>query len=155
MKEPKFTWDEETGIARCYITIKNLSNQTIIGEAHCHPEDMDMCSEKTGCEIAYFKAVIKMLKHYIDNNLQPRLNALNKLYYSMNMSQQFNPKSYENKMLQRQIRLTKNELDTAKEWLDDRKVELKEYLKRKDDFYAMVRSMRRVEKEEEKHKADN
>lgn len=59
-----------------------------------------MMSEKTGCEIAFRRAKIEVLKSYRDE-LKIKLEALRQLYYSMNQSNKFNEKSYENKMLQR------------------------------------------------------
>lgn len=51
---PEFTWDEETGIAICIIT--DDKQRTFIGEATCHPDDTDMRSERTGCELAFRRA---------------------------------------------------------------------------------------------------
>lgn len=111
--KPIFTWDESTGTASC---ILSDGEKIFTGFANCHPEDNDMCSEKTGCEIALRRAKINALKDY-RNEVKVRLSALNQLYYSMNRSKYFNKKSYENKMLQRQIRLTNFDLDTVKEMI--------------------------------------
>ena len=70
--------------------------------ARCHPDDMDMVSEKTGEDIAYNRALIEMLR---DERLriQHEIAGLKSLYYSMNNSPRFNPKSYEAKSLYKQI----------------------------------------------------
>ena len=151
--QPKFEWDEVTRTAHCYISIDD--SQLIIGSAKCCPEDYDMSSEKTGCEIAYYRASIKLVQHFIMNDITPRLNALKQLYYSINHSSQYNPKSYESRMIRRQLRLVENELAIAKEMVVERKEQLKEYLKKKEEFYEMVRSMRRVKEEEAKHQDNN
>lgn len=153
--DPQFEWDENNKIARCTIIINTEMPQPIVGQAICAPEDMDMCNEKTGCDIAYQRAIIKLLKWYKCYEIKPRLDSLNKLYYSMNKSKYFNSKSYENKMLQRQIRQLENELNVANDLINERKEILNEYIENKDKFYQMVRSLRRVEKEEELHKANN
>ena len=80
--EPIFTWDEDKLMASCIITDKN---QTFIGIAQCHPEDSDMASEKTGCEIAFRRAKINALRYFRDE-LIITLKAYNQLYYSMNQS---------------------------------------------------------------------
>ena len=98
--EPIFTWDEVFGRASC---ILSDGDRIYTGFAQCHPDDGDMASEKTGCEIALRRARINALRGYRDE-LKIRLSALNQYYHSMNMSHRFNEKSYENKMLQRQIR---------------------------------------------------
>lgn len=137
--EPIFTWDEITGTASC---ILSDGEKIFTGFANCHPEDNDMCSEKTGCEIALRRAKINALKDY-RNEVKIRLSALNQLYYSMNRSKYFNKKSYENKMLQRQIRLTNFDLDTVKEMIVSEQQSLKSYIDEKDKFYNKTRLRRK------------
>ena len=137
--EPIFTWDEITGTASC---ILSDGEKIFTGFANCHPEDNDMCSEKTGCEIALRRAKINALKDY-RNEVKVRLSALNQLYYSMNRSKYFNKKSYENKMLQRQIRLTNFDLDTVKEMIVSEQQSLKSYIDEKEKFYNKTRLRRK------------
>ena len=136
--EPIFNWDEETGIASC---ILSDGEKVYTGFAQCHPDDEDMKGEKTGCEIALKRAKINALRGYRDE-LKIRLSALNQYYYSMNMSHRFNEKSYENKMLQRQIRQIKFDLDTTKEIIATEELSLKAYIKSKDIFYTQTRKRR-------------
>lgn len=154
--DPKFIWDEKNKTAQCNIEIKNIDYPvTITGIATCCPEDYDMSNEKTGCDIAYQRAIINLYKYYKAHEIKPRLKALNQLYYSMEHSKHFNPKSYENKMLQRQIHQLENELNIANDLLIERKEELKEYLDKKENFYQKIRSFRRVQEEERKHQDEN
>ena len=111
--EPIFNWDEETGISSC---ILSDGEKIYTGFAQCHPDDSDMKGQKTGCEIAFRRARINALRGYRDE-LKIQLKVLNQLYYSMNISYRFNEKSYENKMLQRQIRQINFDLATAKEMI--------------------------------------
>lgn len=53
----------------------------------------------------------------------------------MNRSSKFNEKSYENRMLQRQIRLINFDLATINEILTYERENLRAYLKQKDEFY--------------------
>lgn len=131
-----FSYDNEKTI--CTI---NYDNYTAIGIAKCHPDDLDMQNKNTGCEIALHKAMIQ-LYYYQKRALKNKLSALNQLYYSMKHSKHFNPKSYENKMLQRQINLIKMDLDTIKELITTTKENLKEYIQLKDDFYIAIRKNR-------------
>lgn len=133
--QPIFSWDKEIGLATCILTD---GKQLYTGEAQCHPDDIDMMSEKTGCEIAFKRAKIDALKAYRDE-LKIQLKALNQLYYSINKSKKFNEKSYENLMLQRQIRLISFDLDTAKEMLADEKQNLYTYIQEKEKFYSKIR----------------
>ena len=93
--EPIFSWDENTGLASC---ILSDGKNVYTGIAQCHPEDMDMMSEKTGCEIAFKRAKIEALRAYRDE-LKIQYKTLKQLYHSMNMSYRFNENSYVNKML--------------------------------------------------------
>ena len=140
---PQIEWEENIGLASC--TLTDTYDRKYIGTSICHPDDLDMMNEKTGCEIAHRRAEIMMLKGYVKNELKPRLRALKQLYYSMNRSQYFNEKSYENKMLQSQIRVIKNELDTTNEIIAELEYDLSRYLNEKDEFYKKVRRHRKIE----------
>ena len=137
--EPIFNWDEETGIASC---ILSDGEKIYTGFAQCHPDDEDMKGQKTGCEIAFRRARINALRGYRDE-LKIRLSTLNQLYHSMNISYRFNEKSYENKMLQRQIRQINFDLVTAKEMIATEQKNLRAYIKEKDEFYNKTRMRRK------------
>ena len=145
--EPIFNWDEDAGVASC---ILSDGEKVFTGFAKCHPDDRDMSSEKTGCEIAFRRARINALRGYRDE-LKIKLKALNQLFYSMNKSYRFNEKSYENKMLQRQIRMIDFDLTTTKEMIATEEQSLRQYLSDKDKFYTKTR-IRRIERAK---KADN
>ena len=137
--EPIFSWNEETGTASC---ILGNNEKIYTGFAQCHPDDTDMKGEKTGCEIAFRRARINALRGYRDE-LRIQLKALNQLYYSMNRSTKFNEKSYENKMLQRQIRQINFDLDTVKDMIATEQKNLCSYIKEKDEFYKKTRMRRK------------
>ena len=60
----------------------------------------------------------------------------------MNRSKYFNPKSYENRMLQRQIRFIKKQLTVVNNDLARIQQNLRELLQDKDEFYKAVRKKR-------------
>lgn len=132
--EPIFNWDEETGVASC---ILSDGEKVYTGFAQCHPDDEDMKGQKTGCEIAFRRAKINALRGYRDE-LKIQLKALNQLFYSMNKSKKFNSKSYENRMLQRQIRMINFDLTTTKEMIASEEQNLRAYIKSKDVFYVQT-----------------
>ena len=136
--EPIFNWDEETGVASC---ILSDGEKVYTGFAQCHPDDEDMKGQKTGCEIAFRRARINALRGYRDE-LKIQLKALDQLYHSMNISYRFNEKSYENKMLQRQIRMINFDLATTKEMIAGEEQNLIAYIKSKDVFYVQTRKRR-------------
>lgn len=138
-KNPVFEWDKETGIATCSV---NYNNKEIVGMAMCHPEDEDMMNEYTGCAIASMRAEIETLIHIRDNEIKPALNALKHLQACMVHSKHYNEKSYENKMLRRQIQNFENDLATIKEMIAQARLDLKVYLTSKDSYYKQVRARR-------------
>jgi hypothetical protein len=140
--EPIFEWDEDTKTAAC---ILSDGEKIFYGTANCNPVDEDMCSEKTGCEIAFRRAKIKYYRYYRDC-LKERKAALHQLYYSMNKSKKFNENSYENKMLQRQIHQIDFDLDTAYNLLTSEEQSLRTLIQKKDEFYKAVRKNRKGQK---------
>ena len=141
--EPIFQWDPDTGIATCALTD---GYNIFLGMATCAEGDRDMMNEKTGMQIAMYRARIDYLKHVRDNILKPRLAALKQLYFSINQSKYFNPNSYETRMLQRQIYLTDSDLRMIKEDIAEVRQYLNEYLDRKAEFYQKVREHRDKDK---------
>lgn len=140
-KPAEYLWDEERGIATCILYYKNLEFK---GVAFCHPEDKDMQSKLTGQTIAEWRAMRKYFRHMRDNELKPQLKALKQLYYAMNRSKQFNPKSYESKMLYSHIQNIKFDLNTINNNLAQLSQNLREYLKDKEDIYQSLRKMRQA-----------
>ena len=136
--EPIFNWDEDSGTASC---ILSDGEKIYTGFAQCHPDDEDMKGQKTGCEIAFRRAKINALRGYRDE-LKIQLKTLNQLFYSMNTSKRFNAKSYENRMLQRQIRMINFDLTTTKEMIAGEEQSLRAYIKSKDVFYIQTRKRR-------------
>ena len=142
MKKPaEYLWDEERGMATCILYYKNLEFK---GVAFCHPEDRDMQSKLTGQTIAEWRAIRKYFRHMRDNELKPQLKALKQLYYAMNRSKHFNPKSYESKMLYSHIQNIEFDLATINNNLASLSQNLNEYLKDKEDIYQSLRKMRQA-----------
>lgn len=142
MKQNKFNmeWDAENGITTCILT-SDIGN--FIGVARCHPDDTDMMSEKVGGEIACCRAAINALKHERDCIIKPSLKALKQLQYSMKHSTKFNPKSYENKMLRRQIENWELDLNVVNDMINTEKETLKQYINTKEELYQKLRSGRK------------
>lgn len=139
-KRPIYDWNPETGCAVCILTD---GEQVFTGMATCHPEDMDMASEKTGLEIAEMRAEINYLRHMRDNVLRPKLKILISLQKEIEHSKEYNPNSNENLILQRKIRQTSFDLAAVKDELAMVKENLIQYLARKEEFYKKIRSNRK------------
>lgn len=136
-----YNWQEEVGLATCILFYKN---QPFSGQAHCHPDDKDMCSELTGCHLAEQRATKKVFQHIKENELKPQLQALKQLYYSMNHSKHFDPKSYEAKMLFHQINNLEKDLGAVREAIIDLDREVKQYIEDKDKLHARMRRAKQV-----------
>ena len=135
-KQPKFEWDETTGLATCTLT---TDYGTFVGVARCHPDDKDMVSEKVGCEIAYSRAAVKSFTHERDYIIKPSLKALKQLYYSMKHSKKFNSKSYEAKMIWSQIHNWQYDLNTINSMIDLERKITRDYINTKEILYQNLR----------------
>lgn len=140
--EMKYIWDEESGVATCLIPWSE--NKDIVGVSICCAEDQDMKSEKTGMHIAEQRAMIGYLKAIRDEEIKPKIAALKQLYYSINKSKEFNPKSYEARMLNRQIRLLESDYDYVRAMIKQTQKDLSYFIKTKEELYKKVRRNRKA-----------
>lgn len=136
---PKFEYDKETGLSVCTLTI---DGKLFTGIAQCHPEDMDMESEKVGCEIAYHRAIIEALRHRRDNEIKPSIKALKQLYYSTKHSKKFDKYSYETRMLWGQIHNWQCDLITVNQMIDTERKFISSYIHTKEELYRNIRMNR-------------
>ena len=135
-KDPIYSWDAEEGIAQCVLVD---GNEVFYGFASVHPDDRDLANEYTGLHIAENRAMINALQYRKNYVITPSLKALKHLYCSMQHSTHFNPKSYEAKMLNRQIQLFEDDLEATKETIAELKEYLKTYIQKKDEAYKAIR----------------
>ena len=137
-RQPDFSWDEENKIATCILT--DEKGRIFVGESTCHPEDYDMASERTGCELAYRRAKIEHLRTVRDADIKPALAALRHLYACMVHSTHFEANSYEAKTIRKHIRQTEFDLATIKEMIAYEYQGITEYIKGKDKIYRHIRN---------------
>lgn len=146
LKEPIFFYDGIT--SKCII---KYGKQEFVGEATCHPEDMDFVSEKTGSNIAYLKAQINFYKYLRDSN-KPKVNALREVVALFEQSGKTNKKSYEYRLLYRQYYLAYVDYKTSQFLLETKKRELREYLYQKEKLHKQIRLNRNKSKEKDTNK---
>lgn len=144
MKE-HFDWDAETSTATYTYTV---DNKTFVGTAKCCPEDADMCSQKTGSEIARRRAAIKYFK-YEKQKVNDVLDEITKhLWNPIQQSKRFDAESYLGKELKDYV----ESLEATKEYfvniIHNCEVELEIYLKEKDIFYKQIRKIRKDKNKE-------
>lgn len=135
-----YAFDKESGVTTCEICNKTTGDLWV-GAAICHSDDNDMMSEKTGKEIAFRRAEIAALQ-WQKQQLKVELKSLKQLYYSMDRSKKFNPKSYEARMLRRQISQREDDIAGFTEIIEIKKLDLKDFIDSKDEFYQTVRKNR-------------
>ena len=140
--EPLIEYDEELGISTCLLFYEN---QSFYGMAQCNEKDKDFQNKMTGEHIAYERAMIQALQFEKNNIIKPKINALKQLYYSMNKSKKFNPKSYEAKMLYRQIKNQTEDLVVVNDLIQTKQKALRDYINLKDKSYQTLRKMRNKE----------
>ena len=140
-RQPAFSWDPETGSALCILSDKN---NTYYGTATCSPDDQDMMSEKTGCEIAYHRALITALRSRRDE-LQIQYQGLHNYYYTMNKSKWFNENSYEARRLNSHMSMLLEDIDALKEEIKAEQNFLRNYMKDKAEFYKKIRHNRKAD----------
>lgn len=144
-REPTYTWIEETGEATYTIYYNNL---TFTGRATCHPDDEDMKSQMLGLRIAETRALLAYMRHIRDNELKPQIASLKQLYYSMKHSKQYNPKSYEAKMLYRQINSLEEDLFNLKNEICNIKFHHFRYMREKEELHTLLRAKRKAKTEQ-------
>ena len=121
---------------RCYITRNGI---IFYGEAKCHPDDYDMCSERTGYFIAETRANISMLRHIRDNEILPMVKYYRHFYDCISRSSKFNPDSYEAKRIKHEFKKFEHELKDIREEIELNRIYLKEYINTKDKVYKHIR----------------
>jgi hypothetical protein len=136
--KPEFTWDSENLIATC--TLTDNQGRHFVGAATCHPNDADMSSERTGCELAFRRAKLEYLRTVRDAELKPALKALKHLYGCMTHSTNFEANSYEARMIRKHIYQTTFDLATIKEEIAYEYQGITDYIKGKDKVYNYIRN---------------
>ena len=131
----KCDWDGEKGLGKA--TIRYHGNE-YIGFAKCHPDDNDMKSEKVSYEIALSRAYVKALKEIVKES-KLKLEALNHYYHSVKNSKKYTPGSYENKMLQKQIKMYQNDIVLIRMEIFKEEQDNLYYIQNKEKFYQKIR----------------
>ena len=140
-KTPFFSWDPETGSALCVLFDRD---KTYYGTATCAAADKDMMSEKTGCEIAYHRALISALRSRRDE-LKNQYQGLHNYYYSMVDSKYFDAESYPIRRLLDHLEMIKNDINSIKEEIENEQAFIKFYINSKNEFYEKIRHNRKAE----------
>ncbi len=130
----KYNYDHGVSLFIIY-----YKNQVFIGEAHCHDDDMDMASERTGLTIAEARATIKMKKFIRQYEIKPVIESYKHLLKNIQSSSKHNPKAYESCMLRSQLAHWENKLTEITNDINEEAKYLGEYIEQKDKLYKRLR----------------
>ena len=115
-------------------------NNSFVGYAHCHDDDKDMESERTGLTIAEARAHIQLKKFQKRFEIEPIVNAYRHTLKNIQSSTHHNPRTYESCMLRSQLAHWENKLAEIKADIADEEKYLKEYIDQKDKLYHKLRA---------------
>ena len=121
---------------QCYITYNGM---TFYGEAKCHPDDYDMCSDRTGYFIAEARANIAKLRYCRDHEIMPMVKQYRHFYDCVSHSTHFNTDSYEAQAIRREWNRWEKQLLAIKEDIKHEKEYLNLYMTEKEKLYNRIR----------------
>lgn len=120
--------------------IIHYKGQTFMGKAHCHPDDLDMESERTGLTIAEARAHIKLKKFQKRFEIEPVVNALRHMVNNIQSSTHHNARAYESCMMRSQLAHWEDQFAEINADIVDEEKYLKEYIDQKDKLYRKLRA---------------
>lgn len=139
MSEPKFSFYDN--VSRCELLDPD-THELIVGEAYCMPEDADMMSQKTGCDIALYKATAKLFR-----NKQKRLKKEKKVLEDLYKVYQGRP-DYDQadpyvRILRKKIHSYQSDIALISDCESACHKDLEKYIQDKDKFYQQIRNHRK------------
>ena len=121
---------------QCYLTYKGM---IFYGEAKCHPDDYDMCSERTGYFIAETRANLQKLRWCRDYEVMPMVKHYRHFYDCLSHSSKFNKDSYEAHMILKELKKWEYELQEIRLIIKEERDYLRNYIAEKDHLYHRIR----------------
>ena len=146
----KTFWDDVEKVSKTII-VDTFNNKKYEGVAKCAPDDYPYAKEYVGETISQTRAKIEMLKDIRDNEIKPQIKILNHLYTNMSTSTNFNPKSYEAKMLHRQLQIKRADLNAVNDLIESMKQYIKDYL---DNYMYARKTLEKKAKNRQEDKVD-
>ena len=131
-------FNKETGETTYIYTYKQ---HTFVGEAQCHEDDMDMCSELVGMKLAETRAFYQYLK-VKRSELEIRLQTLEGMVQNMLTSKSFDITSKYGRKLQWAICETRLELQDCREGIKNIPKYIQDDIAARDALYVKLRKRR-------------
>lgn len=116
---------------------------TFIGTCKAHPEDYDIASEFTGCEIAERKAYIKALKAHC-RFISAEIKTLENLYKRLMCYKDFDYKSFEARQIRKVIYEKREELTSYKNIIEGYKTRIETYLQTKRKQIEKIKKIQKL-----------
>ena len=135
----KYNFYTEDNICYCEIM---YNDQKFVGSAKCHPDDLDMKSDRTGYFIAEVRANIAKLRWCRDYEILPMVKYYKHFYDCVSHSSKFNPETYEAKMIKKELRRWESELALVRDTIQSEREYLREYIDTKEKVYQRIRSVK-------------
>lgn len=126
-----FEYNAFIGQTDCLI---KYDNHIFKGTSRCHPDDMDMCSERTGGYIAEMRAQIKVLE-YQKKKIKPDLEALERFNNVLKTSSAYDTSCYAVKRLLSEIHNLRTKMSMIDIEIGLANKTLSEYIQNKDIMY--------------------
>jgi hypothetical protein len=148
MKKRKieFTYaSEKNTVTICQIFDK--FGKVYVGQAVCHPDDLDMVNRMTGAALAQMRAELSMLRDLRDSEIIPNLKAIKRIYNGL--------KKYKKPLLKKELKGAEFSYSAIRGMIKGKKEEIADFILAKEKFYQGVRRNRRILKEEENKYKDN
>jgi hypothetical protein len=117
----------------------NYNGITFFGEAKCHPDDYDMCSERTGYFIAETRANLAKLRYCRDHEIMPMVKHYKHFYDCISHSSKFNKESYETEMIYREKRKWEKALEAIRDEIKHNREYLRQYIADKEKLHNKIR----------------
>ena len=131
-----YNWSPETGIATC---ILECDSRKFIGTAKCHPDDLDMESERTGLFIAECRAYINYKRYLRDTRYLPQYNILKHTYQTALQTKGCENDYHAMAVIRKQMQIARKKLDLIKAEIVAEQAQLKFYIDQKDKLYNRIR----------------
>lgn len=119
---------------------------TFTGTCKAHPEDYDIASEFTGCEIAERKAYIKALKAHC-RFVSAEIKTLEDLHKRLMCCKDFDYNSFEARQIRKVTYEKKEELSSYKNIIEGYKAGIENYLQTRR---AKIEKMRKIQESKDK-----
>lgn len=133
-----FVYDENTGRTKCYL---RYEDKDFIGEARCHPDDMEFATEFVGCEIARMRATTKVLKYIVKED-RIAIKALKDFYNNIAESKSMKQNDWLRQKFLNEIDSYEEDIKDIKMAIETIKVKLTAYTTGKDSLYKSLRKVR-------------